>query len=147
MNQGWTQKKMYHCSTEFQFSGSKLPNAPLKALRDVTQSFGLRSMIICLKVKNQYLKILEYFLRSIKKRICKTEKFKFFKVYSFMHSVRGRGSFSSNSSISEVWHQPVTQPSAYLYCWIHCFSSFSWKYPIDSRRGSGQACCLANQAQ
>ncbi len=63
-----------------------------------------------MKVKNQYLKILEYFLRSIKKRICKTEKFKFFKVCSFMHSILGRGSFSTNSSISEVWHgsdQPV----------------------------------------
>ncbi len=32
------------------------------------------------KSKIQYLKILEYFLRSIKKRICKPEKFKFFKV-------------------------------------------------------------------
>ncbi len=32
--------------------------------------------------KKQYLKILEYFLRSIKKRICKTEKFKFFKYIS-----------------------------------------------------------------
>ncbi len=32
------------------------------------------------KSKIQYLKILEYFLRSIKKSICKTEKFKFFKV-------------------------------------------------------------------
>ncbi len=57
-----------------------------------------------MKVKNRYLKILEYFLRSIKKRICKKEKFKFFKVYSFMHSLLGRGSFSTNDSISEVWH-------------------------------------------
>ncbi len=57
-----------------------------------------------MKVKNQYLKILEYFLRSIKKRICETEKFKFFKVCSFMHSILGRGSFSTHSSISEVWH-------------------------------------------
>ncbi len=32
-----------------------------------------------MKVKTQYLKILEYVLRSVKKRICKTEKFKFFK--------------------------------------------------------------------
>ncbi len=55
-----------------------------------------------MKVKNQYLKIFEYFLRSIKKRICKTEMFKFFKVCSFMHSILGRGSFSTNSS--EVWH-------------------------------------------
>ncbi len=61
------------------------------------------------KSKIQYLKILEYFLK-ITKRICQTEKFKFFKVCSFMHSVLGRGSFSTNSSISEVWHrrdQPV----------------------------------------
>ncbi len=56
------------------------------------------------KSKFQYIKILEYFLRSIKERICKTEKFKFFKVCSFMHSILGRGSFSTNSSISEVWH-------------------------------------------
>ncbi len=137
MNQGWTQKKMYHCSTEFQFSGSKLPNAPLKALRDVTQSFGLRSMIICLKVKNQYLKILEYFLRSIKKRICKQKSSSSLKYIHLCTQYVVGGSFSSNSSISEVWHgrdqpvvlflmqQPVTQPSAYLYCWIHCFSSFS----------------------
>ncbi len=63
-----------------------------------------------MKVKNLCLKIFEYFLRSIKKRTCKTEKFKFFKVRSFMHSILGRGSFSTNSSISEVWHgsdQPV----------------------------------------
>ncbi len=66
-----------------------------------------------MKVKNQYLKILEYFLRSIKKRICKTEKFKFFKVCSFMHSILGRGSFSTNSSISEVWHGS-DQPAALL---------------------------------
>ncbi len=61
------------------------------------------------KSKIQYLKILEYFLK-ITKRICQTEMFKFFKVCSFMHSVLGRGSFSTNSSISEVWHrrdQPV----------------------------------------
>ncbi len=68
-----------------------------------------------MKVKNQYLKILEYFLRSIKKRICKTEKFKFkfFKVCSFMHSILGRGSFSTNSSISAVWHES-DQPVALL---------------------------------
>ncbi len=46
-----------------------------------------------MKVKNQYLKILEYFLRSIKKKDFKTEKLKFFKVCSFMHSIHGRGSF------------------------------------------------------
>ncbi len=54
--------------------------------------------------KIQYLKLLECFLRSIKKRICKTEQFKFFKVGSFMLSILGRGSFSTNFSISEVWH-------------------------------------------
>ncbi len=63
------------------------------------------------KSKIQNLKILDYFLRSIKKkRTCQTEKFKFFKVCSLMHSMLGRGSFSTNSSISEVCHgsdQPV----------------------------------------
>ncbi len=57
-----------------------------------------------MKVKNHYLKILEYFLRSIKTRIFKTEKFKIFKVCSFMHSILGLGCFSTSSSISEVWH-------------------------------------------
>ncbi len=56
------------------------------------------------KSKIQFLKILEYFLRSIKRRICQTEKFKFVKVCSFLHSILSRGSFSTNSSISEVWH-------------------------------------------
>ncbi len=63
-----------------------------------------------MKVKNLYLKIVEYLQRSVKKRICKTENVQFFKVCSYMHSILGRGSFSSNSSISEVWHgsdQPV----------------------------------------
>ncbi len=48
--------------------------------------------------------------KIIQRRIFKTEMFKFFKVCSFMHSILGRGSFSSNDSISEVWHgsdQPV----------------------------------------
>ncbi len=61
-----------------------------------------------MKVNNPV--ILEYFLRSIKKRICKPEKFKFFKVCSFMHLILGRDSFSTNSSIREVWRgsdQPV----------------------------------------
>ncbi len=31
------------------------------------------------------------------------------------------------------------ESSAHLDCWIDCFSSFSWKYPIDSRWGSGQS--------
>ncbi len=95
------------------------------------------------KSKIQYLKILEYFLRSIKKRICTTEMFKFFIVCSFLHSVLGQGSCNTNSSISEVWHgsdQPVAQPSARLDCWINCFSSFSWKYPIDSIWASRLAC-------
>ncbi len=90
------------------------------------------------KSKIQYLKILEYFLRSIKKRICKTEMFKFFKVCSFTHSRLWRGFFSTNSSISEVWlgsDQPVAlliEPSARLYFWIDCFLYFSWKHLIDS---------------
>ncbi len=63
-----------------------------------------------MKVKNPVSQILEYFLRSIKKKICKTEKFKFFKVCLFMHSILRRVFFSTNESISEVWHgsdQPV----------------------------------------
>ncbi len=51
--------------------------------------------------KIQYLNILEYFLRSIKKRIFKTEKFKFCKV--LIYSIVDRGSFSTKDSISEVW--------------------------------------------
>ncbi len=35
------------------------------------------------EVKHLFFKILEYFLRLIKKRICKTEKV--YKVHSFMH--------------------------------------------------------------
>ncbi len=47
-----------------------------------------------------------------------------------------------------LWHCWGTiESSARLDCWIDCCSSFSWKYPVDSRQGSGQACCLANQAQ
>ncbi len=64
--------------------------------------------------------------------------FKFFKVCSFSHSRLGRGFFSTNSSISEVWlgsDQPVAlliEPSARLYFWIDCFLYFSWKHLIDS---------------
>ncbi len=45
------------------------------------------------KLKIQYLKILAYFLRSSKKRICKTEKFKFFKAFSFMHALNTLSGF------------------------------------------------------
>ncbi len=75
------------------------------------------------KSKIQYLKLLEYFLRSIKKRICKTEKFKFFKVCSFMHSILGWGSFSTNSSISEVWHGSDQPVSLLRHYWA--FSSYA----------------------
>ncbi len=37
------------------------------------------------------------------KRIGKTEKLKFFKECSFMHSILGRGSFSTNSSFSPLF--------------------------------------------
>ncbi len=83
-----------------------------------------------MKVKNQYLKILEYFPRSIKKRICKTEKFKFFKVYLFLHSVLGRGSFSTNSSISEVWHGS-DQPVSLLSNAAACGTAFSSSVLLD----------------
>ncbi len=83
-----------------------------------------------MKVKNQYLKIFKYFLRSIKKRTCKTEKFKFFKVYSFMHSVLGRSSFSTSSRISEVWHVS-NQPVALLSNAAACFTAFSSSVLLD----------------
>ncbi len=63
-----------------------------------------------MKVKNPESQNIRIFPMINQKRLCKTEKFKFYKVCSFMHSILGRGSFSTNSSISEVWHgsdQPV----------------------------------------
>ncbi len=83
-----------------------------------------------MKVENQYLKILEHFLRSIKKRICKTDKFKFFKVCSFMHSVLGRGSFITYSSISDVWHGS-DQPVALLSNAAACGTAFSSSVLLD----------------
>ncbi len=83
-----------------------------------------------MKVKNPYLKILEYFLRSVKKRICKTEKFKFFKIYLFLHSGLGRGSFSTNSSITEVWHGS-DQPVALLSNAAACGTAFSSSVLLD----------------
>ncbi len=89
-----------------------------------------------MKVKNPVSQNIRIFPKiNKKKRICTTEKF--FKVCSLMHSILGRGSFSTNSSISEVeaislWHWGTIEPSARLYCWIDCFSSFSWRYFIDS---------------
>ncbi len=63
-----------------------------------------------MKVKNPISQNIRIFPKINQKRISKTEKFKFFKVCSFIHSILGRGSFSTNSSISEEWHgsdQPV----------------------------------------
>ncbi len=65
-----------------------------------------------MQVKNPVSQNIRIFpkINQKKKRICKTEKFKLFKVCSFMHSILGRGSFSTNDSISEVndmvrlWH-------------------------------------------
>ncbi len=75
------------------------------------------------KSKIQYPKILEYFRRSIKKkRICQTEKFKLFKVCSFMHSILGRSSFSTNSSISEVWHGSDQLVALLRHYWAFCSS-------------------------
>ncbi len=74
------------------------------------------------KSKIQSLKILEYFLRSIKKRISKTDNFKFFKVCSFMHSILGRGSFSTNSSVSEVWHGSDQSVALLRHYWAFSLS-------------------------
>ncbi len=65
------------------------------------------------KSKIQYLKILEYFLRSIKKGFAKQKSSSSFKVWSFLHSVLGRGSFSTNSSISEEWMEAISR----WHCW------------------------------
>ncbi len=56
-----------------------------------------------MKVKNKIksLKILEYFLRSIKKGFATQKSSSSLKYV--MHSILGRGSFSTNSSIGEVW--------------------------------------------
>ncbi len=81
------------------------------------------------------VKIFEYFLRSIKKRICKTKKFHFVIFYTqylvgaplaqMTASVRcGMEAISLGLSWGTI------ESSARLYCWIDCFSSFSWK---DSR--------------
>ncbi len=62
-----------------------------------------------MKVKNQYLKIFKYFLKSIKIGFAKQKSSSSLK-YVHLHSILGRGCFSTNSSISEVWHgsdQPV----------------------------------------
>ncbi len=50
-------------------------------------------------------------------KICTTEKFKFFKVCLFMHSILGQGSFSTNSSISEVWHGSDQSGAVLRYYW------------------------------
>ncbi len=85
--------------------------------------------------ESQNIKIFEYFLRSIKKRICKTKKFHFVIFYTqylvgaplaqMTASVRcGMEAISLGLSWGTI------ESSARLYCWIDCFSSFSWK---DSR--------------
>ncbi len=96
-----------------------------------------------MKVKNQYLKILEYFLRSIKKRICKTEKFKFFKVCSFTQYLVGASLAQTPASVRcgmeaiSLWHCWGTiEPSAHLYCWIHCFLlKISHRFHMGFRSG------------
>ncbi len=46
-----------------------------------------------------------------------------------------------------LWHCWVAiEPSARQDCWIDCISSFSWKYPIYSIWGSGQAYCLGQSS-
>ncbi len=98
-----------------------------------------------MKVKNPVSQNIRIFPKINQKKDLPTEKFKFFKVCSFMHSILGRGSFSTEIPASvrsgmeaiNLWHCWGTiEPSARLYCWIDCFSSFSWKYPIDSIWGS-----------
>ncbi len=65
-----------------------------------------------MKVKNLVSQNIRIFAKINKKRICKTEKFKLFKVCSFMHSILGQGSFSTKTPASvrcgmeaiSLWH-------------------------------------------
>ncbi len=73
---------------------------------------------------------IRIFLRLIQKSICKTKKFRFFKVCSFMHSILGRGSFNRNDSISEVWHGS-DQPVALLLLNRRCLTVVSrWEHKV-----------------
>ncbi len=58
-----------------------------------------------MKVKNPESQNNRIFPK-IKKKICKTEKFKFFKVCSFLHSLLGRGSESGMCGVEAIslWH-------------------------------------------
>ncbi len=66
-----------------------------------------------MKVKNPVSQNIRTFPKiNKKKRICQTEKFKFFKICSIMHSILGWGSFSTKIPTSvrygmeviSLWH-------------------------------------------
>ncbi len=105
-----------------------------------------------MKVKNR--KMLEYLLRLIKKNLQNKISSSLKYGNLFTQYLAGAPLAQTPASVRcgmeaiSLWHCWGTiEPSARLDCWIDCCSSFSWKYPVDSRQGSGQACCLANQAR
>ncbi len=58
-----------------------------------------------MKVKNPVSQNIVIFPKIKSKKIFfQTEKFKFFKVSSFLNSILGQGSYSTNVIIIEVWH-------------------------------------------
>ncbi len=102
------------------------------------------------KVKIQYLKLLEYFLRSIKQGLASSLKYVHFCTQYLVRAPLAQTPASVMCGVEAIsrwlcWG--TTEPSARLDCSIDSLSTFSWKYPIDSIWASCQACWLANQAQ
>ncbi len=103
-----------------------------------------------MKVKNQYLKILEYFLRSTKKWFAKQKSSSSLKYVNLCTQYLVGAPLASvrcGMEAISLWHCWGTIYWAFSSsgCWIHCFSSFSWKYPIDSIWGSAfrfRRCCV-----
>ncbi len=103
------------------------------------------------------LKILEYFLGSInqkKKGFAKHKSSSYLKFVNLCTQYLVGAPLAQTPAAVRCGMEAISlwlcwgtiESSARLYCWIDCFSSFSWKYPIESIWGSGQACWLANQA-
>ncbi len=81
-----------------------------------------------MKVKNPVSQNIRIFPKINQKSISKTDNFKFSKVCSFMHSILGRGSFSTNSSVSEVWHGSDQSVALLRHYWA--FSSSGLLDPL-----------------
>ncbi len=78
------------------------------------------------------VKILEYFLRSIEKGFAKQKSSRSLKnVNLSTQYLVGASLAQTPASVRSGSDQPVALLSLQLV-WIDCFSSFSWKYPMDS---------------